>query len=160
MREITRWAIGGLLLVTACAVPQYDEDAAKSASDLQKNIDVKFYSWESLLRQRNRPGISKDQIQKLDNQLSYDQNSQFYSQSYADLATLQTQLAGAETEPKSQASIDGWFNYIQKVLSDTEQEHEENLLTAPTLDQHVREINGTFRSISTYIQVTKPTTKK
>ena len=130
MKDKTRWAtVGGLLLVTACAVPQYDEAAAKSASSLQNNIDVKFYSWESLLRQRSRPGITKNEIQRLDDQLSYSKNSQFYSQSYADLATLQTQLAGAETEPKSLASIDGWFNYIQKVLSNTEQEHKSSHCT-------------------------------
>ena len=48
----------------------------------------------------------------------------FYSETYSDMASLQTRLAAAETDPKAAMSIDGWFNELQEVIRNTEDEQQ------------------------------------
>jgi hypothetical protein len=153
-------ALAALLLVlVGCAVPKYDETADLAASALQKKIDEQFYAWASLLRQQRRPNLSPADVKKLADDLAYSKNISFYAQTHADLDALQTRLNSAETEQESLAAIDGWFMLLQKIVRDTEIEHQEGKLSAAVLDLRIREVNGTLRSVSTYILVTKPTSK-
>ncbi len=150
---------GLLLLLTGCTVPKYDEAADHSASALQKEIDEQFYVWASLLRQRGRANLNPAEAKKLRDDLGYSNNLSFYAQTYADLDALRTRLAGAETEEKSLAAIDGWFKHLDDIVKNTETEHLEGKLSPLALEIRVREVNGTMQSVSTYILVTKPTSK-
>jgi hypothetical protein len=150
---------GVLLLLVGCAVPKYDETADNAATALQKKIDEQLYAWASLLRQQRRPILSQAAAKKLADDLAYSNNISFYAQTYADLDALRTRLSSAETEQKSLDAIDGWFALLEKIVKDTEIEHQEGKLSAPVLELRVHEVNGTLRSVSTYILVTKPTSK-
>jgi DNA-binding transcriptional regulator YbjK len=151
--------IGLLLLLVGCAVPKYDELADKAVAELQNKIDQQFYKWASLLRQQRRPNLNPVDVKRLTDELAFSNNLSFYAQTYADLDALRTRLLSAETEQKSLDAIDGWFNYLTEVVRNTETEHQEGKLSAAVLELRVHEINGTMRSVSTYILVTKTTSK-
>lgn len=167
MMRTLRLAASGLSLalmaifLISCSVPAYDEVADKSTIALQKKIDEQFFTLASLLRQQRSAALNKDRQQKLNDELSYSKSAPFYAQTYAEIAAIQTRLASAETEAVSRDSIDGWFNHIRNVVMNTEAEHQAGKLDPDVLAaQRVRDIDGTMRSISTYMLVTKPASKK
>ncbi len=158
MRSLVRWLLVPTFLVFlgGCAVPAYDETADTAVTALQEKIDTEFLTLASLARQSKRPGLSPSEAKQLAGELAYSEVAPFYAETYADLATLETRLVSAEPDPKSQQQLQELFTAIQQVVSDTEQEQEEGKLSAIALQERVQDINGTFRTIATYIFVTKP----
>lgn len=149
-----------LVFLVACAVPRYDEAADKATTELQQKMEKKFYEWSSLLKYQKRASLKADEAKKVQEKLAYSANMEFYADTRAALDVLQTRLASAETEKVSLTSIDEWFKLLNLIVTNTEAEHESGKLDPIALQFRVRELNPTFMSILTYIQITKPATKK
>ncbi len=144
-------------VLTACAVPVYDEASDKAATALQQKINQQFYAWAGLGRQLTHKSLPTAEAAKIRAELDYGKSVPFYAQIRADSAVLQTRLAAAETDATAAAAIQGWFGYIGTVLDNVEEEHAAGKLDPTALTVRTQMLNGTFRSIATYILLTKPT---
>jgi hypothetical protein len=129
---MTRAALAILLILSACAAPQYDDQTDKLISQLQTDVDTEIVTLITLDHKiaalsAHSDAASRKALAEAKTKASYDANTSFYDKIDVDLTGLQTRVDAAPSlaTPSLDKSIQNLHDNLLGATGSMQATHEQ-----------------------------------